>query len=119
MADILLTDKGDLRLDHGDIAICGDNEDIIQQAINTIHTTIGENPFHPSFGKQKNERIKYTERYLDGIEEACTNAILLDDRVDDVVTMNAQLYNGDQCYIEFTIVTIEGIELSSTCDIEL
>lgn len=119
MADILLNDGGDIRIDGGDIAVCSDNIDIVQQAKNSICTVIGENPFHPNYGRDKGSRMKYTNQYLDSIEEACTNAISLDDRVNSVLELDAELYNGNQCYIKFSLLTIDGMELNSTCDIEL
>lgn len=121
MSDIM-TKNGDLVVLYGDIAICNDDNDIIQQAVNSIATAVGENVFHPEFGNPSlNNRMKYTESYLDSIEEGCRTAILQDERVASIENISISLSedNNTSCDISFVLKTIEDIELTSTCTIDL
>lgn len=121
MGDIALMD-GDFVVEAGDIVIYSDDTDIIQQAINNINTMIGSNVFHPDYGNNAlHYRMKYTDSYIDRIEESCRQAIELDNRVSNVNNIIATLSDDDKstCTITFTLTTIEDRELTSICVIEL
>ena len=122
MADILLNDNNDISIINGDIAICGDDFDIIQQAKININTRIGNNIFHTSIGNPAlNERMKYTNKYMDIIENGCKQAIMCDDRVDSINNINVSLSESDKntCNIDFSIITIYGDQLDSQCTVNI
>lgn len=125
MSDVLLKDGDsykDLHVYNGDIALCDDDSDVIQQAINSINTRIKGIPFHPTYGNAAiGNRMKYINSYLDTIKDGCTDAILLDRRVSDVSSIDVQLDDEYKSFavVFFTIVTIDGRELSSSCGVEL
>ena len=122
MADILLNDNNDISIINGDIAICSDDFDIIQQAKININTRIGNNIFHTSIGNPAlNERMKYTDKYMDIIENGCKQAIMCDDRVDSINHINVSLSESDKntCNIDFSIITIYGDQLDSQCTVNI
>ena len=122
MADILLNDNNDISIIDGDIAICSDDFDIIQQAKININTRIGNNIFHTSIGNPAlNERMKYTDKYMDIIENGCKQAIMCDDRVDSINNINVSLLESDKntCNIDFSIITIYGDQLDSQCTVNI
>lgn len=121
MADIILND-GDFVIYNGDIALCDDISDIIQHAVNACKTRVGEIPFHPDYGNSAlGARMKYTSKYTDTIEEHCTNAILMDEEIADVLELTAELNNEykPSCTISFRVMTIDDREITSTFGIEL
>lgn len=118
MADILLNNSGDIAIRNGDIAICDDDTDIIQQARNNINTHIGNNIFHTDIGNPAlGERMKYTEQYLDIIEDGCSQAIMYDNRIDSINTISVVLSEDDKkkCVVTFSVITIYGDQLDSQC----
>lgn len=118
MADILLNNSGGIAISNGDIAICDDDTDIIQQARNNINTHIGNNIFHTDIGNPAlGERMKYTEQYLDIIEDGCSQAIMCDDRIDSINAISVVLSEDDKkkCVITFSVITIYGDQLDSQC----
>lgn len=126
MADMLLKDGEDsykdIQISNGDIAICDDDSDVIQQAMDSIRTKVKEIPFHPTYGNRSlGNRMKYTKTYTDIIKDGCTNAILLDQRVSEVSEIEVNLDEEDRAdaFVYFKVVTIDGKELSSTCGVEL
>lgn len=122
MADILLNDNNDISIINGDIAICNDDFDIIQQAKININTRIGNNIFHTSIGNPAlNERMKYTNKYIDIIENGCKQAIMCDDRVDSINNINVSLSEDDKntCNVDFSIITIYGDQLDSQCTVNI
>lgn len=118
MADILLNNSGGIAISNGDIAICDDDTDIIQQARNNINTHIGNNIFHTDIGNPAlGERMKYTEQYLDIIEDGCSQAIMCDDRIDSINAISVVLSEDDKkkCVVTFSVITIYGDQLDSQC----
>ena len=118
MADILLNNSGAIAIRNGDIAICDDDTDIIQQARNNINTHIGNNIFHTNIGNPAlGERMKYTEQYLDIIEDGCSQAIMCDNRIDSINTISVVLSEDDKkkCVVTFSVITIYGDQLDSQC----
>lgn len=118
MADILLNNSGGIAIRNGDIAICNDDTDIIQQARNNINTHIGNNIFHTDIGNPAlGERMKYTEQYLDIIEDGCSQAIMCDNRIDSINTISVVLSEDDKkkCIVTFSVITIYGDQLDSQC----
>lgn len=118
MADILLNNSGEIAIRNGDIAICDDDTDIIQQARNNINTHIGNNIFHTDIGNPAlGERMKYTEQYLDIIEDGCSQAIMCDNRIDSINTISVVLSEDDKkkCVVTFSVITIYGDQLDSQC----
>lgn len=115
MADIYL-DNGKIGVSNGDIFICDDEIDVIQQAIHNIKTRVGENIFHPDIGNPSlDDRKKYLDSYADIIEDGCTTAIEFDDRIQSVDEISVKLMDGESYdyTIIFVVTTIFGDQLHS------
>lgn len=124
MADIALISGDIVASNFGDILIADDNNDIVQTAINNIYTIRGANQFHPHIGNDVyNGRYKMSQNGLKEIASACMDAIMLDYRVINVVEVTAKnvstLENYGLCEISFTLITIDGTQLSSSVTIQL
>lgn len=113
MADIYLN-NGKIGVSNGDILICDDDTDIIQQAIHNIKTAAGDNIFHPEiYNSSLTNRKKHLESYLDIIEDGCTRAIEHDTRIESVDDLQVILENEYDYTIIFTVTTIYGDQLNS------
>lgn len=123
MADIYIGDDGDLvATAYGDIAIIGDDDDILQMAINNVRTILGENQFHPEIGNNVfNRRMKVIDSDAETIAKDCINAIKQDDRVRAVKSIEIYADGEDRhnLDVQFTIITIGGNTISSTVQIQI
>lgn len=124
MSDIALINGDIMASNFGDILIANDNDDIIQMAINNIKTIYGANEFHPEIGNTVyNGRYKMSENGLKEIASRCKDAIMSDYRVANVIEIIAKnistLDNYGLCDISFVLITIGGIQLSSSVAIQL
>ena len=118
MSDIALINGDIVASNFGDILIVNDDDDIIQMAINNIMTIYGTNEFHPNIGNTiYNGRYKMSENGLREIAARCSDAILLDHRVANVIEIIAKNIstpdNYGLCQISFVLITIYGTQLSS------
>lgn len=115
MADIYL-ENGKIGIHNGDIFVCDDDTDIIQQAIHNMKTGVGDNIFHPDNGNDSlSERKKYLDSYFDIIKDGCTRAIEQDARIQSVDDLQVGLSDSeDYSYtIIFTVTTITGNQINS------
>lgn len=119
MADIALINKDIIVSDFGDILVTGEEDDIIQMAINNIMTIYGENEIHPNIGNMAyHGRYKMSENGLREIAAQCQSAIMSDPRVANVVEVIAKnistLENYGLCDISFVLITTSGAQLNSS-----
>lgn len=124
MSDIALVNGDIVASNFGDILIVDDDNDIIQMAINNIMTIYGTNQFHPEIGNMVyNGRYKMSENGLVEIAARCKDAIMSDYRVANVIEIIAKnistLENYGLCQISFVLLTIYGVQLSSSTTITL
>lgn len=123
MADIAF--NGDIMASNfGDLLIVNDDNDIIQMAINNIHTIHGANEFHPEIGNDVyNRRYKMSGNGLKEIASVCKNAIMLDYRVSDVIEIVAKNISTSEdyglCEVSFVLMTINGTQLNSSVAIQI
>lgn len=122
MADIYL-DNGELAPTmFGDIATVDGDDEILQMAIHSIRTVLGENQFHIDIGNKIYERrLKVMDNDADTIVHDCSTAIMQDDRVQRVVEMKVYRDDVDRhnLDIEFTLTTVSGSTISSTVQIQI
>lgn len=124
MSDIALINQDIIPSNVGDILIVGDDDDIIQMAINNILTIKGSNEFHTDIGNDVyNRRYKISERDLTEIANKCKDAILNDGRIANVIEVIAKNIstpaNNGMCDISFIILTTYGKQLSSNIPITI
>lgn len=117
MADIFLT-NGDIDSNiYSDIAVVESYDEITQSAINNVLTVFGENQFHTNIGNMAyKRRLKLSSGSIDIIKNDCKNAILVDERVSDVTSIDAYYDDNNKniLYISFTIKAIDGTMMSSS-----
>lgn len=122
MADIYL-DNGELAPTmFGDIATVDGDDEILQMAIHSIRTVLGENQFHTDIGNKIYERrLKVMDNDADTIVHDCSTAIMQDDSVQQVVEMKVYRDDTDRhnLDIEFTLTTVSGSTISSTVQIQI
>lgn len=122
MADIYL-DNGELAPTmFGDIATVDGDDEILQMAIHSIRTVLGENQFHTYIGNKIYERrLKVMDNDADTILHDCSTAVMQDDRVQQVVEMKVYRDDTDRhnLDIEFTLTTVSGSTISSTVQIQI
>lgn len=122
MGDIALVNGEIVRSQYGDISITtSDNDDIIQQAINSIYTKFGEMYLHPELGnKMLNGRYKIADDMSD-VEADCQEAMMYDERIDSVdeisIVRSSRIRGSVD--INFTITTIYGDVLSSDITVNI
>ena len=124
MSDIALI-NGDIRIStFGDILVVGDDDDIIQMAVNSIMTIYGTNEFHRNIGNTVyNGRHKMSENGLIEIANKCKDAILQDYRVANVIEIIARNVSTPEnyglCEISFVLITTYGAQLNSSVTISV
>jgi len=106
--DIKLTTDNDILItDRGDIGLVYDNENLIQTAVNNMSTRYGELENDPTRGnKLYNSRVKFTDSGMRDVEVQCSDAILQDQRVSDILQISATYKDQFECYVSFTIVDV-------------
>lgn len=124
MSDLAFINGDIVASNFGDILVVNDDDDVIQMAVNNIMTIHGANEFHPGIGNMVYKgRHKMSENGLKAIARMCSNAIMSDYRVANVIEIIAKnvstVQNYGLCEISFTLVTIYGTQLSSNVTIQL
>lgn len=122
MADILLKNGDISATPYGDIAVVTSYDEITQSAIDNILTIYGENQYHTDIGNMAyKRRLKISNSGLDIVKQDCINAILMDDRIDSVVSINAEYDkdNANNINISFVIKSTDGTLMSNSITITM
>ena len=117
MADIFLTNGDVATTIYGDIAVVESYDEITQSAVNNVLTIYGENQYHTDIGNMAyKRRLKLANSSIDTIKKDCVDAIMMDDRVSEVVSVDAYYdeSNKNNIHISFVIKSIDGIPMSSS-----
>lgn len=117
MADIFLTNGDVATTIYGDIAVVESYDEITQSAVNNVLTIYGENQYHTDIGNMAyKRRLKLANSSIDTIKKDCIDAIMMDDRVSDVVSVDAYYDedNKNNINISFVIKSIDGTLMSSS-----
>ena len=117
MADIFLTNGDVATTIYGDIAVIESYDEITQSAVNNVLTVYGENQYHTNIGNMAyKRRLKLANSSIDTIKKDCIDAIMIDDRVSEVVSVDAYYdeSNKNNIYISFVIKSIDGTLMSSS-----
>lgn len=117
MADIFLTNGDVATTIYGDIAVVESYDEITQSAVNNVLTIYGENQYHTDIGNMAyKRRLKFANSSIDTIKKDCIDAIMMDDRVSEVVSVDAHYdeSNKNNIHISFVIKSIDGTLMSSS-----
>lgn len=117
MADIFLTNGDVATTIYGDIAVVESYDEITQSAVNNVLTIYGENQYHTDIGNMAyKRRLKLANSSIDTIKKDCIDAIMMDDRVSEVVSVDAYYdeSNKNNIHISFVIKSIDGTPMSSS-----